>query len=66
MTPDSKFILAGMASGLIFAFDSVSGEKIAKYEAHSHEVTSLSFSPTHVFFVSASDSLTFWGPSIVN
>ena len=66
MTADSKFILAGLSSGQILAYDSVSGEKISKYEGHSHEVTSMAFSPTHVFFVSASDSLTFWGPNIAN
>ena len=66
MTADSKFILAGLSSGQLLAYDTVSGERISKYEGHSHEVTLILFSPTHVFFISASDSLTFWGPNILN
>lgn len=62
LTPDAKFIMLGLKNGKILVFDCDNGERISKYEAHSTECTSIEFSPTHIFFVSGSETLIFWGP----
>ena len=61
-TPDGRFLMLGLTTGQILVFDSESGERIAKYEGHSQQCQSILFSPSHVFFVTCSDSLIFWGP----
>lgn len=64
LTPDAKFLLFGLMSGRIVVYDTENGERISKYEGHSQMCQQIAFSPSHVFFVTASDTLIFWGPQI--
>lgn len=63
-TPDGKFLLVGLVNGKIVVYDTENGERISKYEGHSQQCQMIAFSPTHVFFVTGSDTLIFWGPQI--
>jgi len=61
-TPDSKFLLTGKMDGSVLIYEVESGEKIATYSGHHKPCVQVLFSPSHVMFSSAGDSVILWTP----